>query len=292
MAKEFDINDLPLPLVHRDFTFTAKDIEEDKKLPYHDQLRKLTVEDHMRRAAIRMSRDEQDTLEPNEEEITMATQTRTYTVKPDPTETGIYLVWGKGVDKSKADPFVARWVGPTIRNPQQDLHWRTVSTCYKQDDDRMPGGTVGDWEGPLMLDATLKTGLLSLNEIQTQIREWANRNFGQNISKRTGQELNEICPFMGIVEELGELAHAELKSHQGIRGFDDPKVYTDARDDALSDILVYLCDFAGRQNPPVDLQKILNKVWSKVRERDWQKNKVNAAEVAEAVDPGTPPDLR
>lgn len=122
---------------------------------------------------------------------------------------------------------------------------------------------------------------LSLREIQAQIREWADRNFKNNTSKATGAELGSIGPLLGIGEENGELCHVVLKRHQGIRGYDDDTKYKTERDDALADILVYLCDFAGREE--VDLQDILNKVWAKVRQRDWQKNKVNAAEVAEAA---------
>lgn len=119
----------------------------------------------------------------------------------------------------------------------------------------------------------------SLRVIQREIREWSLRNFGQQVSKATGAELGSISPLLGIGEENGELCHVVLKRHQGIRGYDDDAKYQSERDDAIADILVYLCDFANREN--VDLLDVLNKTWSKVQKRDWEKNKTNAHEVAE-----------
>ncbi len=119
----------------------------------------------------------------------------------------------------------------------------------------------------------------SLRVIQREIKEWSLRNFGKQISKATGAELGSISPLLGIGEENGELCHVVLKRHQGIRGYDDDVKYMAERDDAIADILVYLCDFANRED--VDLQAALNAVWAKVQQRDWQKNKANAHEVAE-----------
>src|SRR5690349_11211377 len=127
----------------------------------------------------------------------------------------------------------------------------------------------------------METNELSLREIQAQIREWADRNFKNNTSKATGAELGSVAPLLGIVEEAGELSHCVLKRHEGIRGYDDDAKYTTDRDDALADILVYLCDFAGREG--VDLLSALNKTWARVRQRDWEKNKVNAAEIVDAA---------
>ncbi len=125
----------------------------------------------------------------------------------------------------------------------------------------------------------------TLQQIQDEIREWADRNFKDNQSKAPGvtygTPLGSIAPLLGIVEEVGELSHCVLKRHQGIRGYDENDKYFTERDDALADIMVYLCDFAGREK--VDLDYVLNKVWAKVQLRDWQKNKANAAEVAEAA---------
>jgi NTP pyrophosphatase (non-canonical NTP hydrolase) len=123
----------------------------------------------------------------------------------------------------------------------------------------------------------------SLRQIQQEIAEWSQRNFGDNVSKAPGftysHPLGSLCSLLGIGEESGELYHVVLKRLQGIRGYDDDQKYYEERDDAIADLLVYLCDFSSRER--VDLQEVLNKVWEKVQKRDWEKNKKDAHEVAE-----------
>lgn len=108
---------------------------------------------------------------------------------------------------------------------------------------------------------------MSLREIQQEIGEWSRRNFGDQVSKSTGQTLGSLCPLLGIQEELGELCHVVLKRHQGIRGYDDDAKYQAERDDAMADIMVYLCDYASREG--VDLEAVLTMTWNKVKSRDW-----------------------
>jgi hypothetical protein len=45
--------------------------------------------------------------------------------------------------------------------------------------------------------------------------------------------------LQGIVEELGELTHAQLKHNQSIRGFDDEEFENHAQD-AIGDLTIYL----------------------------------------------------
>ena len=108
---------------------------------------------------------------------------------------------------------------------------------------------------------------MSLREIQREIGEWSRRNFGEQVSKATGQRLGSLCPLLGVQEELGELCHVVLKRHQGIRGYDDDVKYQTERDDALADILVFLCDFS--EDEGVDLEGVLAMAWNKVKSRDW-----------------------
>lgn len=115
---------------------------------------------------------------------------------------------------------------------------------------------------------------MSLREIQREIGEWSRRNFGDQVSKSTGQTLGSLAPLLGVPEELGELCHVVLKRHQGIRGYDDDAKYQAERDDALADILVYLCDFACRES--VDLESVLTMTWNKVKSRDWTKRPQDA----------------
>jgi len=65
------------------------------------------------------------------------------------------------------------------------------------------------------------------------------------------------------MEEGGELAHAFLKRHQGIR-----KVTLDDVGDAVGDIIVYLADFCNAYG--IDLQESVDETWDKVKYRDWK----------------------
>jgi hypothetical protein len=49
---------------------------------------------------------------------------------------------------------------------------------------------------------------------------------------------------LGMMEELGELAHCSLKRIQGIRGFDDHDFYIKNYIDAVGDIGVYASNYA------------------------------------------------
>lgn len=75
-------------------------------------------------------------------------------------------------------------------------------------------------------------------------------------------------PLLGIVEEVGELAHAHLKQAQGIRG--TAAEHTVKKKDAVGDVLVYLADYCSREG--FNMQRILEDVWSEVMERDWADN--------------------
>ena len=114
---------------------------------------------------------------------------------------------------------------------------------------------------------------LSLNEIQNQISIWSRKNFDTQVSKVCPNlVLDSLAPLLGIVEEVGELCHATLKHHQGIRGYDNLEYYRNQRDDAVGDIMVYLCDYASREG--IDLQQVLNDVWKhEVSKRDWTNGK-------------------
>lgn len=65
-----------------------------------------------------------------------------------------------------------------------------------------------------------------------EVGEWSHRNFGA-----------KQCPYLGIIEELGELAHCVLKRFQGIRGYEDPEVFAGDYQDALGDICIYAANY-------------------------------------------------
>jgi NTP pyrophosphatase (non-canonical NTP hydrolase) len=104
----------------------------------------------------------------------------------------------------------------------------------------------------------------TLNEIQEEVRDWANHNFGHR---------EDWHPLMGAVEEIGELAHAFLKRAQGIR---HSRAECDAMiRDALGDIMIYLFDFCDMQG--ISLSDAVEETWSRVKKRDWTKNLVDGS---------------
>lgn len=64
--------------------------------------------------------------------------------------------------------------------------------------------------------------------LQNEVGRWAKKNFP---ASPPGHQI------LGLVEELGELAHARLKSEQGIRG--DVSAHTAAARDAVADSFIF-----------------------------------------------------
>ncbi len=79
--------------------------------------------------------------------------------------------------------------------------------------------------------------------------------------------LGMFMPFVGMVEEIGELAHALLKKRQGIRTNQDHDA--NARD-AYGDLRIYGYDLCNRMDW-VDGQ-VVEETWDGVMKRDWTKN--------------------
>lgn len=98
----------------------------------------------------------------------------------------------------------------------------------------------------------------SLAAVQREMPAWQAYNF-------PGRPAYQ--PLLGMVEEIGELAHAWLKRAQGIRGTSEE--HTAAIEDAIVDALVYSVDLACEEH--IDLDVAMAKVWAKVRARDWRK---------------------
>lgn len=128
-----------------------------------------------------------------------------------------------------------------------------------------------------------------LSTIQKEIHAWSTKNFGKRVDLYF-----DVSSFLGIVEELGELAHSILKLSQGIRG---SKVEHLAKvKDAIGDMMVYLLDFAERNSEQldgVDVDQMLAEVWDQVRRRDWRKNHSTGfdpeAAIAQAMQPNPYP---
>lgn len=70
-----------------------------------------------------------------------------------------------------------------------------------------------------------------------QVGEWAEKNFGINRK-----------PELGVIEEIGEAAHACLKKMQGIRGYDKEEKFIEDFTDSLGDCVIFLSDWCAINN--------------------------------------------
>ncbi len=103
---------------------------------------------------------------------------------------------------------------------------------------------------------------MEIEQYQMEVREWSKKNFGDQPSTNS---------LLGIMEELGELAHAHLKGIQGIRH--TPDEIHNMRGDALGDLFIYMCDYADRSG--LWLEEVIETVWNKVKKRNWKEDKQN-----------------
>jgi len=96
---------------------------------------------------------------------------------------------------------------------------------------------------------------MKISELQEKVRTWTARNFPNS---------EPWEPLVGVMEELGELSHAHLKQHQGIR-------YSTMLDkeDAVGDIIIYLADYCNRNK--LDLDLCVYTAWKTASQRDWIK---------------------
>lgn len=100
----------------------------------------------------------------------------------------------------------------------------------------------------------------TLEVVQAEHLVWSEHNFGT----KPGDDVAN--PFIGAVEEMGELAHALLKKRQGIRG--TPEEHDAAAKDAIGDVMIYLihlCNLNGWS-----MRDILEETWQEVGSRDWR----------------------
>lgn len=102
----------------------------------------------------------------------------------------------------------------------------------------------------------------SVHYLQTITKEWRDRNFPDSTAEDQ---------LFGVMEELGELVHVNLKSRQGIRGYSEGSERTAAEErDAIGDMMIYLMGFCSKRG--YDLTDCVNEAWAQVEKRDWIKN--------------------
>lgn len=97
---------------------------------------------------------------------------------------------------------------------------------------------------------------MDLKTLQEETTEWAEKNF---------PDAKSYQPLLGAIEELGELAHAHLKSEQGIRMEEQ---HHDNKVDAIGDIIIYLAHYCKLNS--IDLEDAVITTWSKVQKREWK----------------------
>lgn len=105
-----------------------------------------------------------------------------------------------------------------------------------------------------------RTRIVDLIVLQEELKEWLDHNFPNATADQQ---------FKGIVEELGELAHADLKTEQNIRGYDAIKWDHEVKD-AVGDIVIYLINWCNTKD--ISFFECLNLALMTIKNRDWIKN--------------------
>lgn len=133
--------------------------------------------------------------------------------------------------------------------------------------------------------------LKTLGQLQKEVNAWSVATFGDNdhnFSKVTGLPCGSQSALTGVVEEVGEINHVVICSHQGRRGYDDPAKRRADLEDGVADLMIFLLDFCGREN--IDLEAVLNNTWDKVVSKrnlqNWEQVSHDSPERAKAEDDG------
>lgn len=98
----------------------------------------------------------------------------------------------------------------------------------------------------------------TLRMIQDEHWVWLKHNF---------PDQQDHDALLGLIEEVGELAHAHLKAQQAIRGTSEE--HRAAASDAIGDIIIYLASYCNTND--FSLSDCFDTAWSEVENRDWIK---------------------
>lgn len=114
-----------------------------------------------------------------------------------------------------------------------------------------------------------KNGLTDvLDRLQKENEEWRRKNY---------PKAEDYYSLLGLMEELGELAHADLKGRQGIREGTDTRKILALKVDAIGDIVIYLADYCNQQG--IHLRAAVLSVWDRVKQRNWMMNKLDGENI-------------
>ena len=107
---------------------------------------------------------------------------------------------------------------------------------------------------------------MNLLELQQELNTWLNHNF---------PDTNPDQQLKGVMEELGELCHADLKATQGIRGYTQETAQEPIMD-AVGDIVIYLIGYCNTKD--ISFKACVEMARNEVLKRDWIKNPENGKE--------------
>lgn len=99
---------------------------------------------------------------------------------------------------------------------------------------------------------------LTLQEVQRRHALWLQHNFGSRVEP--------YRPLLGVVEEVGELAHAHLKEVDGIRGTREELQLKGK--DAVGDIVHFLAGYCTTRG--WSLEECVGYAWESIKDRDWR----------------------
>jgi NTP pyrophosphatase (non-canonical NTP hydrolase) len=105
-------------------------------------------------------------------------------------------------------------------------------------------------------------GLDTLDRVQTESGMWRANAYPDSVN-------DTLAQLAGVTEEVGELAHALLKHHQGIRGYDIERTRAEAGD-AIADAIIYMCGVADSLG--LNVADELSKAWAHVKSRNLVQN--------------------
>lgn len=116
---------------------------------------------------------------------------------------------------------------------------------------------------------------MELAQLQSEYKVWSDRNFPNETPEDQ---------LIGALEELGELAHANLKGRSRIReGANARDVLRAKERDAVGDVVIYLMGYCLKRG--FSIAECVADAWDEVKHRDWVANPVDGRGTLQGVKP-------
>jgi NTP pyrophosphatase (non-canonical NTP hydrolase) len=117
------------------------------------------------------------------------------------------------------------------------------------------------------LNSFTLSGFFSLR--QKELSAWQDENFGIHFAD------HDKDMILGMMEELGELAHFKLKGIQGIRGV-TPEIAREKIKDAFVDCVIFGVQLMT--DLKIDAEEAFTEISTEVMKRDWKNNPTGEGE--------------